>query len=62
SSIAHLCVGQGALLAYFPLDDLCLKHFSRTGRDPSFIDRLRDYLIAAKLFSDDVQHQNIVYT
>ncbi|CAF4527008.1 unnamed protein product [Rotaria sp. Silwood2] len=62
SSIAHLCVEQGALLAYFPLDDLCLKHFSRTGRDPSFIDKMRHYLVAAKLFSDDVQHQNIVYT
>ncbi|CAF3339350.1 unnamed protein product [Rotaria sp. Silwood1] len=62
SSIAHLCVEQGALLAYFPLDDLCLKHFSRTGRDPSFIDKMRNYLVAAKLFSDDVQHQTIVYT
>jgi aconitate hydratase len=32
SSIAHLCVEQGALLAYFPMDDSCLKHFSRTGK------------------------------
>lgn len=80
SSIAHLCVEQGALLAYFPVDDLCLKHFSRTGikivlsfnenpmiilslgRDESFIDQMRLYLTAAKLLSDDVQHQNIIYS
>ncbi|CAF3899779.1 unnamed protein product [Adineta steineri] len=62
SSIAHLCIEQGALLAYFPLDDLCLKHYSRTGRDPCFINKMRDYLITAKLFSDDIQHKNIVYT
>jgi aconitate hydratase len=62
STIAHLCVEQDALLAYFPLDDLCLKHFSRTGRDSSFIDQMRDYLITAKLFNDDIQYKNIVYT
>lgn len=31
-SIAHLCAEQGALLAYFPLDDLCLNHFCRIGK------------------------------
>jgi aconitate hydratase len=62
SSIAHLCVEQGALLAYFPMDDSCLKHFSRTGRDKTFLDQLRDYLTTAKLFNDDIEHQNIVYT
>jgi len=36
SSIAHLCVEQGALLAYFPFDNLCLKHFSRTGKFDDF--------------------------
>ena len=35
--MAHLCVEQGALLAYFPLDDFCLKHYARTGKFP-FID------------------------
>ena len=78
SSIAHLCVEQGALLAYFPWDDSCLKHFSRTGkrrrslvrspehvcvgRDESLIAQMRHYLIAAKLFSDDLQHEKIVYS
>lgn len=32
SSIAHLCVEQGALLAYFPWDESCLDHFSRIGK------------------------------
>jgi aconitase A len=80
SSIAHLCVEQGALLAYFPCDESCLKHFSRigkafvkiifyrtlnliyTGRDASLIEQMRQYLISAKLFSDDNQQRNIVYS
>ena len=61
-SIAHLCAEQGALLAYFPLDDLCLKHFSRTGKDSGLIEYMRDYLISAKLFNDDNQSKTIVYT
>ena len=79
SSIAHLCVEQGALLAYFPWDDSCLKHFSRTGKIPpslfgarlhvvclgrhaSVIEQMRKYLKAAKLFSDDMEQQSIVYS
>ncbi len=33
-----------------------------SGRDPCFIENMRDYLITAKLFSDDIQHKDIVYT
>ena len=32
------------------------------GRDESLIDQMRHYLIAAKLFSDDLQHEKIVYS
>ncbi|CAF0901250.1 unnamed protein product [Adineta ricciae] len=62
SSMAHLCVEQGALLAYFPLDDFCLKHYARTGQDPSLIDTIRNYLVQAQLFSDNIQHEHIVYS
>jgi len=62
SSIAHLCVEQGALLAYFPFDNLCLKHFSRIGRDPSFIDRMKQYLITSKLFYNETEENHIDYT
>lgn len=36
--------------------------FLFSGRDPSLIEKMRDYFIAAKLFSDDVQHQQIIYS
>lgn len=62
SAIAHLSVEQGALLAYFPCDDSCLKHFSRSGRDDSLMENMRNYLIAAKLFSDDFEQKNVVYS
>ncbi len=36
--------------------------FLYPGRDSSFINQMRDYLVEAKLFNDDIQHKNIVYT
>lgn len=35
---------------------------SNTGRDVELIDRIKNYFMAAKLLSDEQQHEKIAYT
>ncbi|XP_054444771.1 iron-responsive element-binding protein 2 [Pteronotus mesoamericanus] len=52
-TIANMCPEYGALLSFFPVDNVTLKHLEHTGFDKAKLESMETYLKAVKLFRND---------
>uniref|UniRef100_A0A670YYC5 Iron-responsive element-binding protein 2 n=1 Tax=Pseudonaja textilis TaxID=8673 RepID=A0A670YYC5_PSETE len=50
STIANMCPEYGAILSFFPVDDVTLKHLKHTGFDDAKLKSMETYLKTVKLF------------
>ncbi|KAG8516399.1 Iron-responsive element-binding protein 2, partial [Galemys pyrenaicus] len=53
TTIANMCPEYGAILSFFPVDNVTLKHLEHTGVDKAKLALMEAYLRAVKLFRDD---------
>ncbi|ELW70677.1 Iron-responsive element-binding protein 2 [Tupaia chinensis] len=53
TTIANMCPEYGAVLSFFPVDNVTLKHLEHTGFDRAKLESVETYLKAVKLFRDD---------
>ena len=52
ATIANMCPEYGALVGFFPVDEITIKYLAQTGRDKSSIETIEKYLKSAKLFAN----------
>ncbi|KAK9393873.1 iron-responsive element-binding protein 2 [Crotalus adamanteus] len=50
TTIANMCPEYGAILSFFPVDDVTLKHLKHTGFDDTKLKSMETYLKTVKLF------------
>lgn len=50
ATIGNMAPEYGATMGFFPVDDKTLQYLEMTGREPSAISLVRDYLVAQELF------------
>uniref|UniRef100_A0A669NYB0 Iron-responsive element-binding protein 2 n=1 Tax=Phasianus colchicus TaxID=9054 RepID=A0A669NYB0_PHACC len=53
TTIANMCPEYGAILSFFPVDNVTLKHLKHTGFDEAKLEVMEAYLKAVKLFRND---------
>ncbi|KFP51544.1 Iron-responsive element-binding protein 2, partial [Cathartes aura] len=53
TTIANMCPEYGAMLSFFPVDNVTLKHLKHTGFDKAKLEVMEAYLKAVKLFRND---------
>ncbi|KAF1520133.1 Iron-responsive element-binding protein 2, partial [Eudyptes sclateri] len=53
TTIANMCPEYGAILSFFPVDNVTLKHLKHTGFDKAKLEVMEAYLKAVKLFRND---------
>uniref|UniRef100_A0A452U4H1 Iron-responsive element-binding protein 2 n=1 Tax=Ursus maritimus TaxID=29073 RepID=A0A452U4H1_URSMA len=53
TTIANMCPEYGAILSFFPVDNVTLKHLEHTGFDKAKLKSMETYLKAVKLFRHD---------
>ncbi|KAM4661188.1 iron-responsive element-binding protein 2 isoform 3-T3 [Amazona ochrocephala] len=53
TTIANMCPEYGAILSFFPVDNVTLKHLKHTGFDKARLEVMEAYLKAVKLFRSD---------
>ncbi|XP_035869095.1 iron-responsive element-binding protein 2 [Phyllostomus discolor] len=53
TTIANMCPEYGALLSFFPVDNVTLKHLEHAGFDKAKLKSMETYLKAVKLFRND---------
>nr|XP_060611691.1 iron-responsive element-binding protein 2-like [Anolis sagrei ordinatus] len=53
TTIANMCPEYGAILSFFPIDNVTLKHLKYTGIDKTQLKSMEAYLKAVKLFRND---------
>ncbi|XP_076204542.1 iron-responsive element-binding protein 2 isoform X1 [Aptenodytes patagonicus] len=53
TTIANMCPEYGAILSFFPVDNVTLKHLKHTGFDKAKLEVMEVYLKAVKLFRND---------
>uniref|UniRef100_H0VPU0 Iron regulatory protein 2 n=1 Tax=Cavia porcellus TaxID=10141 RepID=H0VPU0_CAVPO len=53
TTIANMCPEYGAILSFFPVDNVTLKHLEHTGFDKTKLKSVEMYLKAVKLFRND---------
>uniref|UniRef100_A0A8C0L646 Iron-responsive element-binding protein 2 n=1 Tax=Canis lupus dingo TaxID=286419 RepID=A0A8C0L646_CANLU len=53
TTIANMCPEYGAILSFFPVDNVTLKHLEHTGFDKAKLKSVETYLKAVKLFRHD---------
>uniref|UniRef100_A0A803YSE4 Iron-responsive element-binding protein 2 n=1 Tax=Meleagris gallopavo TaxID=9103 RepID=A0A803YSE4_MELGA len=53
TTIANMCPEYGAMLSFFPVDNVTLKHLKHTGFDEAKLEVMEAYLKAVKLFRND---------
>jgi len=53
TTIANMCPEYGAILSFFPVDNVTLKHLEHTGFDKAKLESMETYLKAVKLFRHD---------
>ncbi|KAM7152585.1 iron-responsive element-binding protein 2 isoform 1-T1 [Macrochelys suwanniensis] len=53
TTIANMCPEYGAILSFFPVDNVTLKHLKHTGFDKAKLESMEEYLKAVKLFRND---------
>uniref|UniRef100_A0A8C0ANR9 Iron-responsive element-binding protein 2 n=1 Tax=Buteo japonicus TaxID=224669 RepID=A0A8C0ANR9_9AVES len=53
TTIANMCPEYGAILSFFPVDNVTLKHLKYTGFDKAKLEVMEAYLKAVKLFRND---------
>ncbi|KAF5911500.1 hypothetical protein HPG69_000792, partial [Diceros bicornis minor] len=53
TTIANMCPEYGAILSFFPVDNVTLKHLEHTGFDKAKLKSMETYLKAVKLFRND---------
>ncbi|KAF4017905.1 hypothetical protein G4228_009478 [Cervus hanglu yarkandensis] len=53
TTIANMCPEYGAILSFFPVDNVTLKHLEHTGFDKAKLESMEAYLKAVKLFRDE---------
>ncbi|XP_012867402.1 PREDICTED: iron-responsive element-binding protein 2 [Dipodomys ordii] len=53
TTIANMCPEYGAILSFFPVDNVTLKHLEHTGFDKTKLESVEKYLKAVKLFRND---------
>ncbi|XP_077173578.1 iron-responsive element-binding protein 2 isoform X1 [Paroedura picta] len=53
TTIANMCPEYGAVLSFFPVDNVTLKHLKHRGFDEVKLKSMETYLKAVKLFRDD---------
>ncbi|XP_075753720.1 iron-responsive element-binding protein 2 [Pelodiscus sinensis] len=53
TTIANMCPEYGAILSFFPVDNVTLKHLKHTGFDKAKLESMETYLKAVKLFRND---------
>ncbi|EMP27746.1 Iron-responsive element-binding protein 2, partial [Chelonia mydas] len=53
TTIANMCPEYGAILSFFPVDNVTLKHLKHTGFDKAKLEFMEAYLKAVKLFRND---------
>ncbi|XP_007478070.1 iron-responsive element-binding protein 2 [Monodelphis domestica] len=53
TTIANMCPEYGAILSFFPVDNVTLKHLEHTGFDKEKLTLMEAYLKAVKLFRSD---------
>jgi len=52
ATIANMCPEYGALVGFFPTDELTMKYLEQTGRDAQQVRCIREYLKAVGMFRD----------
>ncbi|XP_045141629.1 iron-responsive element-binding protein 2 [Echinops telfairi] len=52
TTIANMCPEYGAILSFFPVDNVTLKHLEHTGFDKAKLESMETYLKAVKLFQN----------
>uniref|UniRef100_A0A8C4YKX0 Iron-responsive element-binding protein 2 n=1 Tax=Gopherus evgoodei TaxID=1825980 RepID=A0A8C4YKX0_9SAUR len=53
TTIANMCPEYGAILSFFPVDNVTLKHLKHTGKDEIKLESMEAYLKAVKLFRNN---------
>ncbi|OXB65665.1 hypothetical protein ASZ78_014644 [Callipepla squamata] len=53
TTIANMCPEYGAILSFFPVDNVTLKHLKHAGFDEAKLEVMEAYLKAVKLFRND---------
>ncbi|XP_063122149.1 iron-responsive element-binding protein 2 isoform X2 [Rattus norvegicus] len=53
TTIANMCPEYGAILSFFPVDNVTLRHLEHTGFDKTKLESMEEYLKAVKLFRND---------
>ncbi|ERE76459.1 iron-responsive element-binding protein 2 [Cricetulus griseus] len=53
TTIANMCPEYGAILSFFPVDNVTLRHLEHTGFDKTKLESMEKYLKAVKLFRND---------
>ncbi|XP_045863366.1 iron-responsive element-binding protein 2 [Meles meles] len=53
TTIANMCPEYGAILSFFPVDNVTLRHLEHTGFDKAKLESMETYLRAVKLFRHD---------
>ncbi|NXD61113.1 IREB2 protein, partial [Corvus moneduloides] len=53
TTIANMCPEYGAILSFFPVDNVTLKHLKHAGFDKAKLEVMEAYLKAVKLFRND---------
>jgi aconitate hydratase len=55
ATIANMCPEYGALVGFFPCDELTMKYLAQTGRESQQIKCIREYLKAVGMFRTDLE-------
>ncbi|XP_053128306.1 iron-responsive element-binding protein 2 isoform X2 [Hemicordylus capensis] len=67
TTIANMCPEYGAILSFFPIDNVTLKHLKHTGFDEAKLKSMESYLKTVKLFrnyqlsTEDPEYSQIVH-
>ena len=57
ATIANMCPEYGALVGFFPTDELTMKYLEQTGRDGQQVRCIREYLKAVGMFRDEEESE-----
>lgn len=52
ATISNMCPEYGATAGFFPVDQKSIEYLTKTGRDPSKVKAIEEYLRAVKMFRD----------
>ncbi|XP_040578631.1 cytoplasmic aconitate hydratase [Lepeophtheirus salmonis] len=59
ATISNMCPEYGALVGFFPIDEITIQYLAQSGRDKSHIETVEKYMKTVKMFRSSDENENI---